>query len=94
MENVRAHLIIYGLVQGVCFRYETKMFAQSLGIKGWVMNRLDGGVEVVFEGPSEAVKSAIEWCRHGPSGAVVEDVRIEWEPYKGEFKDFNIRYSR
>ena len=50
MENVRAHLIIEGRVQGVFFRHHTQEMAVRLGLKGWVKNRQDGSVEAVFEG--------------------------------------------
>ena len=41
MENkVRAHAIITGRVQGVFFRMETKHAAISLGVTGWVRNKM------------------------------------------------------
>lgn len=93
MENVRAHVIISGMVQGVFFRYEMRMRAQSLGINGWVMNRWDGNVEAVFEGPKDAVGNIVRWCHRGPSGAVVDSVDVKWSSYTGEFKGFTVKYS-
>jgi len=90
--KVRAHLFISGLVQGVFFRANTADRARRLGVKGWVRNLPDGRVEAVFEGEKEAVEKLIEWCRIGPPGAIVEKVEVKWEEYKGEFKDFRIRY--
>jgi acylphosphatase len=46
----RAHVHITGKVQGVFFRQETSGLAEEIGIKGWVRNTSDGGVEAVFEG--------------------------------------------
>lgn len=94
MELARAHVIISGLVQGVFFRYETRMHAQALDIKGWVMNRFDGKVEAVFEGEKEKVKSIVRWCNEGPSGAAVKDIDLKWEPYSGKFRDFKVEYPR
>lgn len=94
MEKVRAHAVISGMVQGVCFRYETQDRACSMGVTGWVMNRRDGKVECVFEGEKDSVKEIIEWCHRGPSGAIVKNVIVEWEDYTGEFKEFGIEYSR
>ena len=34
----------------------------------------------------------IAWCYKGPPSAVVEDVEVEWEDYKGEFTSFSVRY--
>ena len=88
----RAHLMISGQVQGVFFRARTKTMADSLGLTGWVRNLRDGSVEAVFEGGDAAVEQAVEWCRKGPSRAIVTAVtRIE-EPYTGTFKTFQVTY--
>jgi len=89
---VRAHVIISGLVQGVFFRANTRDRARSLGLKGWVKNRSDGKVEGLFEGEEGAVKSIIEFCKQGPSSAMVEKVEVKWEKYEGEYIDFTIKY--
>lgn len=89
---VRAHVYVSGRVQGVFFRYETETLAQSLGVTGWVRNLPDGRVEAVFEGDEKKVNEMIRFCRKGPLGAVVTDVKVEWEKYKEEYKDFRIRY--
>lgn len=89
----RAHVLISGRVQGVFFRYGTRDLAVELGVKGWVRNLPDGRVEAVFEGDREKVERMVEFCRTGPPGAIVEDVEVKWEPYKGEFSGFSIRYG-
>jgi acylphosphatase len=94
MEKSRAHIIIYGMVQGVGFRFETIMQARALGLNGWVMNMSNGAVEAIFEGDSKDVENVIEWCKKGPTGAIVDNVDVELQQYKGEFKNFDIRYSR
>lgn len=94
MNNARAHVVISGSVQGVCFRYETHMRARSLGITGWVMNRRDGNVEAVFEGEKDVVEGMVAWCHKGPSGAIVNDVDVKWGTYTGNFKGFGIEYSK
>ncbi len=89
---VRVHLRIYGLVQGVFFRATMKEVADRLGVKGWVRNLPDGSVEAVVEGPRDKVEQLIRWARRGPPAARVEKVVVEWEPYRGEFRSFRIRY--
>ena len=91
LKKVRAHLLIFGRVQGVCFRYYAQDIAQSLEIKGWVRNCWDGKVEVLMEGEEDKVKELIDWCYQGPGSAIVEKVDIEWEKYRGEFNSFGIR---
>lgn len=90
----RAHIHISGRVQGVFFRYETQALAEKIGVKGWVRNTSDGGVEAVFEGEKEKVEQMLDFCRSGPPGANVMDVKVEWESYRGKFSSFNIRHGR
>ena len=88
----RARVRIYGRVQGVWFRANTKEIADKLNLKGWVRNMPDGSVEAVFEGNDENVEKAIEWCHRGPPLARVDKVDVEYEEPQGE-KDFKIRYD-
>ena len=92
-EMVRAHLRIYGLVQGVFFRSSMRRIALKLGLTGWVRNLPDGSVEAVVEGPKDKVEELIRWAHRGPPLARVERVEVKWEEYRGEFKDFRIRYD-
>lgn len=92
MAKVRAHVIISGKVQGVYFRAETREQALSLGVAGWVRNRPDGNVEGIFEGDRDLVEKLIDWCRQGPPKAVVVDVNIDWEDYRGDLGRFEINY--
>jgi len=89
---VRAHLRIYGRVQGVFFRANMRRKAVEYGVKGWVKNLPDGSVEAVVEGEEEAVKKIIAWAHRGPPLARVDRVDVEWEEYKGEFSDFRVIY--
>jgi acylphosphatase len=70
-------LLISGRVQGVAYRINMVDVAESLGIRGWVRNRVNGDVEAVVQGEPEAVEAIIEWARHGPSLSIVESVLID-----------------
>jgi acylphosphatase len=89
-DRVRAEVRVEGRVQGVFFRSETRERARSRGLAGWVSNASDGSVEAVFEGARDAVESLVRWCREGPRGARVDDVRVRWEDARGE-EGFRIR---
>ncbi len=91
LKLVRSHIIISGDVQGVSFRYYTKQKARSLGIKGWVRNLTSGEVEAVLEGHEDRIKEMIEWCKKGPWLAKVNNVKVEFSDYKGEFENFETR---
>ena len=91
--KARAHVFVSGRVQGVFFRSETRRHAERYDLKGWVRNVSGGRVEAVFEGEEEAVEALIGFCKHGPSGARVSNIEVEWEQYTGEFDRFMIMYS-
>ena len=88
MGKTRVHLFARGRVQGVFFRQKTKQQAESLGVMGWICNLPDGSVEAVFEGEETAVKALVEYCHQGPSSSIVTNVDSTWEPYRGEFTNF------
>lgn len=90
--NARAHMFVSGMVQGVFFRSETRNEARKRNVRGWVRNLPDGGVEALFEGEETNVKALVEFCRHGPPGAIVTDTEVQWEDYKGEFGTFEMRH--
>jgi len=92
MNPVRVHIFVSGRVQGVFFRTETQKKAERFRITGFVRNLSDGRVEAILEGEREKVEKVIEWARRGPFFAKVNEVEIKEENYKGEFKNFEIRY--
>ena len=90
-EAARVHLKVNGRVQGVYFRASTVEEARRLRLTGWVMNCPDSSVEVVAEGKREQLEKLVSWCRSGPPGARVREVRAEWEASKEEFQGFFIK---
>ncbi len=91
MKLIRAHVLISGKVQGVFFRVNTENKANELELKGWVKNLEDDKVEAIFEGPEDKVEEMIRWCRLGPIGSKVEEVKAEREDSRDEFEGFMIR---
>jgi acylphosphatase len=91
-ENARAHLIVSGRVQGVCFRAETQQAASRLGLTGWVKNKSDGTVEADVEGDKQALLKLIDWCRKGPPISAVAHVAVTWKDHRDAYDDFSIRY--
>jgi acylphosphatase len=75
---------VTGRVQGVGFRYATLVEATARGLAGWVRNLDTGQVEAVFEGNPDDVRAMVAWCREGPDGAWVRDMRVQSdEPLEG-----------
>ena len=91
MKLVRAHVLIFGRVQGVFFRANTLEKARELGLKGWVRNVHTGEVEAVFEGKEEKVIEMIEWCKKGPPASRVDKIETKLHDYRGEFDSFEIK---
>lgn len=85
------HLHIRGRVQGVGFRYSTQRQALLLGLTGWVRNCLDGSVEALAEGDRQELEQWIDWCRHGPPGAHVTALEVEWRTPGQDLPSFEIR---
>ena len=48
--QIRKHMIFSGEVQGVGFRYRAFVYAQELGLTGWVINLDDVRVEMEVQG--------------------------------------------
>lgn len=86
----RVRLFISGRVQGVYYRANTCEAARRLGLTGWARNLPDGRVEVLAEGEEEQINQLISWCHKGPPGAIVRNVEVHWEEYRGEFAGFAI----
>ncbi|HEV2548123.1 MAG TPA: acylphosphatase [Stellaceae bacterium] len=74
MAESAVHLVISGRVQGVGFRAWASHEARRRGLRGWVRNRHDGGVEALLIGDGPAVEAMIEACWQGPSMARVDDI--------------------
>ena len=68
MVNVRVHVFVSGIVQGVFFRQKTRQLAESRGVTGWVRNLDDGRVEAVFEGQEADVNTLVGFCRKWTEG--------------------------
>jgi len=92
MVKIRFQVYISGIVQGVFFRANMRKKAIELGLRGFVRNLDDGCVYAVVEGEETSVRRLVEWCKEGPSGAMVKDVKVKSEEYRGEFQSFKIVY--
>jgi acylphosphatase len=90
MPLKRAHIEIFGRVQGVGFRFFAQQMAMKYRIDGYVRNTLQGTVEVVAEGDEESLAKFIEELRKGPPSARVRDMKIVWGEAKGDLRGFRV----
>ncbi len=68
---------VTGLVQGVGYRAFTRDQAVALNIRGWVVNREDGSVEAVLQGPGGVLGDLIGRLRQGPPAAQVAAIDVQ-----------------
>lgn len=66
--------VVSGMVQGVGFRWFVARHARALGLTGYARNLPDGSVEVVVNGPEEALPELERLLRAGPASAQVDQV--------------------
>lgn len=60
-------------------------------MQGYVRNRYDGAVEVEAEGDEAELEGFLDTLRRGPRMARVQEVRIEWLPFRGDLGPFGVR---
>jgi acylphosphatase len=90
-DRARAHVHLFGRVQGVGFRYWTADEARRRHLTGWVRNLDSGTVEAVFEGRQADVDDILRWCHEGPPGAYVREVRVIRDEPLEDLQRFDVR---
>jgi acylphosphatase len=90
-EDVRLSARVFGVVQGVGFRYWTMGKADELALKGEVKNLSDGSVAIVAEGPQQQVQKLLDWLRSDNAPGRVERVEESLTAAEGSFRDFRAR---
>jgi len=83
---------VYGLVQGVFFRYTTRKVARNLCLTGYVKNMPDGSVFIEAEGPEEKLNELLKFSKKGPENAVVEKVDYNFKEAEDKFKGFDYEF--
>ena len=84
-------LKIYGMVQGIGYRYMSQKEAKKRGFTGYVTNMDDGNVEIIVQGPEEDLKDFVRWCYNGVGPAMVQKIDQNWSEVTSSFSDFVIR---
>lgn len=83
--------LVSGRVQGVGYRYFVRREADALGVSGFAKNLPDGRVEVVGEGPDEALSEFEVRLRQGPAFAHVVSLERSVIGPRGGDPGFHIR---
>jgi acylphosphatase len=89
----KVRMNVQGRVQGVGFRYTTKMTADQLGIFGTVKNEEDGSVTIEAMGDDETVEEFISKIKDSPSpSGRVTHVDLQEDPMIQEREKFDVIY--
>jgi acylphosphatase len=92
-EKMTLQAIIYGRVQGVCFRDFVRQKAVELDLTGYTRNLPSGNeVEVLAEGNIDDLKKFLKFLNVGPQGSSVSKVTVNWTNSLNKFKGFEIHY--
>lgn len=92
-EKMAYLLKVDGVVQGVGFRPFVYRIAYKYGIKGYVKNLGDAGVEIFVEGRKENVEKFLNSLKNeAPPLAKIENLRMKEVKSRG-YKDFRIEKS-
>lgn len=91
---MRAEVRLQGIVQGVGFRPFVYRLASELGLKGYVRNKGDAGVEIVVEGAEGKVREFVRRVEEEkPPIARISKIDVRFVEGEEEFKDFKILKS-
>ena len=89
MAEVRKHIVFYGRVQGVGFRYTAKYLAQSMELTGWVQNEWNGTVTMEVQGRETLINKLLVGLNSN------RFITIEWMDTKEipleEERSFSVR---
>ncbi|XP_052058398.1 acylphosphatase-2-like [Mytilus californianus] len=94
-SKISVEFEVFGKVQGVFFRKNTRKTAQSLGIVGWVKNTPQGTVQGSCEGTESKMKIMKEWLsKIGSKNSRIDkcDFKNEKSIQKFEYKSFKISH--
>ncbi|XOU94793.1 MAG: acylphosphatase [Candidatus Kerfeldbacteria bacterium] len=86
------HLKVYGLVQGVNFRSNTRNTATDLGLCGTIVNMSDKTVEIDVFGDEKVINQLIEWIQSNPGSARIDKIEIKISSKRNRFDEFIILY--
>ncbi len=87
---VARQFLISGRVQGVGYRYFAEREANTLGVRGYVKNLLDGRVEAYAVGDERTLREFKKKLMLGPRSAVVTHVQEAEEPICDSYIRFVI----
>ena len=90
MKFEELEIRVYGRVQGVNFRSLVYRKASKEGIFGYVLNRIDGSVEIIVQGSKDKLNEFLLWIQSNPGISNVKGLQYQWKKSSREFKEFSL----
>ena len=87
----RRHILFFGRVQGVGFRYHAMYGARNYGLTGWVENLYDGSVEMEVQGSAAAIDRMIGDIGRNGRWIFIERIQSEIIPVVEGERGFHVR---
>ena len=87
---IKLQFTVYGIVQGVGFRYSTWGKAKEFGLSGVVRNLSDGSVLVIACGDEAQLGKLREWLWQGPRYSLVDNVVEQIYLGQRKFDGFSV----
>ena len=84
---IRKHIVCYGWVQGVGFRYRARHAANLYGVTGWVRNDPSGSVTMEVQGTEDQIDKVIIAIERG-SYVIIEHMDVKPIPVIEHDRDF------
>lgn len=91
MSQIAKHIIFIGRVQGVGFRFTAFNTANRHQLTGFVHNLPDGTVEMLVQGPPQAIDDCIQDIKEYFSD-YIRETKIKEIPSDPQHKDFEITF--
>jgi acylphosphatase len=86
--------VVSGMVQGVGYRFFVQRAAGRIGVRGYVKNRRDGGVEVYAVGTPGQLQALRAELQRGPHMAGVSGVEEQEAEFLPQYAvDFSIEHD-
>ena len=83
---------IYGVVQGVGFRWAVQMQAQEMGLPGTVRNNPDGSVTIVVQGEPSELDAFTKDLGKAARFAHISRIDTEIVPEMEQLHSFHVLY--
>jgi acylphosphatase len=82
---------VFGMVQGVGFRYRAKCTAELYSLTGWVENEPDGSVTFEMQGQEDKLDKVLETICRGSSWIEITDWNVKEIPVLAKEYGFSAR---